>query len=66
MVNVLIHMMTVLGVALLSWTTFRQLGWDETRARRGAVVAACVFALHPIQTQSVSYIWQRTAEFVAM
>ncbi|MDP2689005.1 MAG: hypothetical protein Q8P48_02720, partial [Deltaproteobacteria bacterium] len=38
---------------------FRLLGWETPRARMIAVFSSLLFALHPAQTQSVTYIVQR-------
>ena len=63
-VNIIIHLLTTLGVFLLARTSFVLLNWSPHRAGIAAMAAAAVFALHPIQTQAVSYIWQRTASLV--
>lgn len=63
--NLLLHLVATAGVAIFVKTlTFMMLGSDPAAAKRSDVIAlgvAVLFALHPIQTQSVAYIYQRLA-----
>ena len=62
-VNLVIHVLAVLGVYALIRTLARRSSpeVEESAARAVAWVAAAIFAAHPIQTQAVTYVVQRMA-----
>jgi Tfp pilus assembly protein PilF len=69
-VNLLIHVCTALLLYLLVHLTF-QTPFLLTSGLRGyarqiALVAALLFACHPVQTEAVTYIWQRVASLTTM
>ncbi len=58
-VNLAVHVVnSVLAYSLLL-ATFRLAGVDEPDSRRFAAFSALLFAVHPVQTQAVTYIVQR-------
>lgn len=67
--NVVIH---VLGAWLLYAIVLRSLRlpslgeWELGRARRFAFAVASIWAVHPIQTMAVTYIWQRSESMMGM
>jgi tetratricopeptide (TPR) repeat protein len=61
-VNIIIHLLTVIAVFFfVRMTLLRPLLKDafKDRAEWMALIAAGIFALHPLQTETVSYIMQR-------
>jgi len=58
-VNTVIHIINSALVYFLLLSTLGLMGFATARARFIAVFAALLFALHPVQTQSVTYIVQR-------
>jgi tetratricopeptide (TPR) repeat protein len=69
-VNILIHICTALLVYLLVHLTFQTpfLLTSKLRdySRQIAFFAALFFACHPVQTEAVTYIWQRVASLATM
>jgi Tfp pilus assembly protein PilF len=69
-VNLVIHICTALLVYLLVYLTFQTpiLLASELRdySRQIALFAALLFACHPVQTEAVTYIWQRVASLATM
>ncbi len=69
-VNLLIHMATSLLLYLLVLQTFRTpaLARSTLRGKSAhvALLAALLFAVHPLQTQAVTYIIQRLASLATM
>ncbi len=69
-VNLLIHTVNALLIYLLVMLTFRapllqgSSLWEQRRNM--ALVCALLFAVHPLQTQAVTYIWQRVASLATM
>lgn len=67
--NLVIHIINSLLVYLLIILTFRSHFLRESKTRKYsihiAVFAALLFAAHPIQTQAVTYIWQRVTSLTA-
>ncbi len=63
-VNVALHLATALLLYLLGRRTLEAIGWPRPRAV--ALAAAGLFALHPIQTETVSYIAQRAEGLAAL
>ena len=66
--NITVHAITTVVVFWLAGLLFRASGQDESSGLALALgmAAALFFALHPLQTQAVTYIWQRNASMVAM
>jgi hypothetical protein len=69
-VNFLIHLFTTLGVFQLALqlcaTPFLRNSWPAEHRLVLATAAALLFACHPIQTQSVTYIIQRSAAMATL
>jgi hypothetical protein len=60
-VNLLLH----LGAVLLAYECLRRLGPEGTPGR-AALVAAAVFAVHPLQAEAVDYVWGRSIVLAAL
>jgi hypothetical protein len=64
-VNVVIHALS----ATLIWSLLRtrgiRAGMSETNASQAALLAALLFALHPVQTEAVTYISGRSSSLAA-
>ncbi|MFA5059166.1 MAG: tetratricopeptide repeat protein [Candidatus Omnitrophota bacterium] len=64
LVNLLIHIMTSFFVFLFSFQIFQmpriKNAWDEDSSFLISLFTALIFLLHPIQTQAVTYIVQRS------
>jgi tetratricopeptide (TPR) repeat protein len=69
-VNVLIHISTAFLVYLLVILSFKTPYLQESTSKiynkHIAILSALLFACHPIQTQAVTYIWQRAASLSTM
>lgn len=65
-VNILLHIITSLGVYCLSGLIARQLGWHEKDIRIFQYSSLALFLLAPLNTQAVTYIVQRVAVMSAM
>lgn len=70
-VNLLVHVLAALGVLALARLVLRlrAAGGAESAspiAGAGPLLAALVFALHPIQTQAVTYVVQRLTSLAAL
>lgn len=59
LVNVLIHALNAVLAYFFVYLTLRLSDRDEGCSRMAAMCAALIFALHPVQTQAVTYIVQR-------
>ena len=59
LVNLLLHFFSALAVFGLLRLTFRQANLAPDRIDLAALAAAAVWAVHPIQTQAVTYIVER-------
>ena len=57
LVNLAAHLATVLAILALSLRILRSVRWPKPFAT--ALVASALFGLHPIQSEAVSYIFQR-------
>lgn len=66
LVNTAIHIVNAALAYLLITATLEKSGFELARARKVAAFAALFFALHPIQTQSVTYIIQRMESLSAL
>ncbi|MBX6421860.1 MAG: hypothetical protein IRZ06_12765 [Nevskia sp.] len=54
--NLIVHALNALLVAALGLRLFESGGVPEASARRAAWIAAAVFALHPVNTEAVTYL----------
>lgn len=66
LVNFGILLLTALGIWLLLEKLMGKLGFDPGRARLAAWLAAMVWAVHPVNTQAVTYIVQRHASLAGL
>jgi hypothetical protein len=68
--NLLIHISTAVLVYFLIILTFQTPFLRESQMREScryiALFASLLFACHPVQTEAVTYIWQRVASLAAM
>jgi hypothetical protein len=64
-VNVLIHAANATLLASLLRTRGRRAGLGEAQASAAALLAALIFALHPAQTEAVTYISGRSSSLAA-
>jgi tetratricopeptide (TPR) repeat protein len=64
--NVLIHAINSTLVFLLLDRLLGLAGWVKERARIAALLGACIFLIHPLATESVSYIAGRSESLAAM
>lgn len=65
-VNTLIHIVTSILAYFFILKTMEITGIAPARSRRIAVFSALIFAVHPIQTQSVTYIVQRMESLASL
>lgn len=65
-VNLAIHIINAALAYLLLLYTLRLTGSGEATARRLAALTALLFAAHPVQTQSVTYIVQRMESLMSL
>lgn len=69
-VNLLIHIINALLIYLLIILSFRTPFLNESAIKDYkntiAAFSALVFACHPIQTQAVTYVWQRVTSLASM
>ncbi|BET66939.1 hypothetical protein ASA1KI_18570 [Opitutales bacterium ASA1] len=64
--NVALHIAAALLLLSIVRRTLERIGAASSRAVLGAVAAAAAWALHPLQTASVTYISQRTEILAAL
>jgi len=60
LVNFLLHLLNGLLVAVMAYFLFRRIDENVQRCRLYAGLAAAFFLVHPVQTESVSYISSRS------
>lgn len=65
-VNVLLHATNVVLVWLLSRHFPAPPGWNDARKDRARLIATLLFALHPIQTEAVTYVSGRSMSLMAL
>ncbi len=63
-VNIGIHILNAVAAYFLVFGIFRE--GDEARAKKIAAFSSLIFALHPVQTQSVTYLIQRMESLSAL
>jgi protein O-mannosyl-transferase len=66
LVNLLIHVANTCLVFLVFKRLLSKAGWSERRGRIAACAGALVFLIHPLQTESVSYIAGRSESLAAL
>ena len=64
--NLAIHLLNCGLVFLVLWRLLGWGGWGPVHRKRGAVLGAMVFLIHPLQTESVSYIAGRSESLSAL
>lgn len=64
--NVAVHVGCALLVGTLLFHLARRHGLDEGRARAASLFGALVFALHPVQTEAVTYVCGRSTSLAAL
>ncbi|MFC4313434.1 glycosyltransferase family 39 protein [Steroidobacter flavus] len=64
-VNILIHALSAALVGSLLRTRGLRAGLSEATASQAALLAALLFALHPVQTEAVTYISGRSSSLAA-
>lgn len=69
LVNIAVHLANALLVYMLVVLTFRTPAFSGSRIRGRAgeiaLISALIFVAHPVQTEAVTYIFQRLASFAA-
>ncbi len=65
-VNTLIHIINGILVYFLLFRTFRTVSADEFWSKKIAAFSALLFAVHPVQTQAVTYIVQRMESLASL
>ena len=63
--NLLIHVANVVGMYVLTWLLIRRSDHSTLASRVLPFAAAGIFALHPIQSEAVNYVYQRSALLAA-
>lgn len=58
-VNTAIHILCSIAAYFLLYSIFKATGRDESWSKRVAAFSSLFFAVHPVQTQAVTYIVQR-------
>ena len=64
--NVMIHLLNTCLVFLVLLRLLRKAGYVGRRAQAASFAGALIFAIHPLQTESVSYIAGRSESLAAM
>ncbi len=65
-VNLMIHAVNTGLVFLVLLRIVKMAGWPEQRARAASLIGTVVFAIHPLQTESVSYVAGRSESLAAL
>lgn len=65
-VNTLIHFINGILVYFLLFSTLRTVSADELWSKKIAAFSALLFAVHPVQTQAVTYIVQRMESLASL
>jgi hypothetical protein len=66
LVNILIHFTNSGLVFLVLRRIVTMAGWPPQRAARASLIGAAVFAIHPLQTESVSYVAGRSESLASL
>ncbi len=64
--NILIHVATMLALAVFFRQLLKMAGWRPREAAAGALVMAMLWAIHPLQVSSVLYVVQRMQTLVTL
>ncbi len=65
-VNLLIHFINTGLVLLVLLRLLTKAGWSQRAAAVASIIGALVFAIHPLQTESVSYVAGRSESLVSL
>ncbi|MGA7241143.1 MAG: hypothetical protein WBY44_36010 [Bryobacteraceae bacterium] len=65
-VNLVIHFVNTALVFLVLLRILQKTGWIGRKARLASALGAVVFAIHPLQTESVSYVAGRSESLAAL
>jgi protein O-mannosyl-transferase len=65
-VNLVIHFVNTALVFLVLLRILQSAGWIRRKSRVASAIGAFVFAIHPLQTESVSYIAGRSESLAAL
>ena len=65
-VNVGIHFVNTTLVFLVLWRLLQMAGWVRRKSLIAAGIGALVFAIHPLQTESVSYVAGRSESLMSL
>lgn len=65
-VNVAIHFFNITLVLFVLRRLLTKVGWTHSRATLGSAAGALIFAIHPLQTESVSYVAGRSESLAAL
>lgn len=65
-VNTAIHILNAILAYFFLFNTLRLSGKDEVWSKKVAAFSALIFALHPVQTQAVTYIVQRMESLASL
>ncbi|HYK89362.1 MAG TPA: tetratricopeptide repeat protein [Acidobacteriota bacterium] len=57
--NIAVHLLSALVLMALARICFRLVGTDQSHSRAMSFAVALLWALHPLQTQAVTYVYQR-------
>jgi len=64
--NVAIHALNTILVFLVLLRILQKAGWAGRRAQVASAIGSLVFAIHPLQTESVSYVAGRSESLAAL
>jgi hypothetical protein len=65
-VNLIIHCINSGLVFLVLLRLLKMAGWPKQRARVASMIGALVFSIHPLQTESVSYVAGRSESLASL
>jgi tetratricopeptide (TPR) repeat protein len=65
-VNLIVHYINTGLVFLVLLRLIKKAGWPQPRAGVASIIGALVFAIHPLQTESVSYVAGRSESLAAL
>ena len=66
LLNLLIHFSNAVLVGLVLLQILRKAGWAERKLQVACAIGAFIFAIHPLQTESVSYIAGRSESLASL
>ena len=65
-VNLVIHFLNTGLVFLVLLRLLGMAGWARTKAAAAAMIGALIFAIHPLQTEAVSYVAGRSESLASL